>query len=85
MIWRPLAGAFIIDAGVLVGGCLDAPEPASLVEMYWPATPSAPVTPDPPRPSNPTPPTPSTTRPDPMIPEKRGTPPPRPRPWPPNR
>jgi hypothetical protein len=34
MIWRPLAGAFVIDSGVLVGSYLEADPAASLVEMH---------------------------------------------------
>jgi hypothetical protein len=34
MIWRPLAGAFVIDAGTLVGSYLEGDPPASLVEMH---------------------------------------------------
>ncbi len=34
MIWRPLAGAFVIDAGTLVGSYLEGDPAASLVEMH---------------------------------------------------
>jgi len=34
MIWRPLAGAFVIDAGMLVGSYLEGQPPATLVEMH---------------------------------------------------
>lgn len=34
MIWRPLAGAFVIDAGTLVGAYLEGDPAASLVEMH---------------------------------------------------